>query len=50
MTIYKNMFRAILRKYIGGKGYASLDGGITWTESGAPEELIKKLPYYKIVK
>lgn len=50
MIIYQNMFRAILRKFIGGKGYTSLDGGITWSKSGTPEELIKKLPYYKIVK
>lgn len=50
MIIYQNQFRAIMRKYVGQKGYASDDGGITWTESGTPEELIKKLPYYKIVE
>lgn len=49
MTIYQNMFRAIMRKYVGNKGYSSMDGGATWSESGTPEELIKKLPYYKIV-
>lgn len=48
MTIYQNQFRAIIRKYVGQKGYASTDG-VTWVESGTPEELIKKLPYYKIV-
>ena len=50
MIIYQNQFRAIMRKYVGNKGYASTDGGATWTESGTPEELIKKLPYYKEVK
>lgn len=50
MTIYQNQFRAIMRKYVGGTGYASTDGGNTWIESGTPEELIKKLPYYKEVK
>nr|DAY73735.1 MAG TPA: BNR/Asp-box repeat protein [Caudoviricetes sp.] len=49
MTIYKNQFRAIMRKYIGNKGYSSTDGGLTWVESGTPEELIKKLAYYKVV-
>ena len=49
MIIYQNMFRAIMRKYVSNKGYASTDGGATWSESGTPEELIKKLPYYKIV-
>lgn len=49
MIIYQNMFRAMMRKYISNKGYVSLDGGFTWSESGTPEELIKKLPYYKIV-
>lgn len=49
MTIYQNQFRAIMRKYVGNKSYASTDGGATWSESGTPEELIKKLPYYKIV-
>lgn len=50
MTIYQNQFRAIMRKYTGQKGYASTDGGVTWVESGTPEELIKKLPYYKIAE
>lgn len=49
MTIYQNQFRAIMRKYVGQKGYASTDGSVTWSESGTPEELVKKLPYYKIV-
>lgn len=49
MIIYQNQFRATMRKYIGNKGYASADGGVTWSKSGTPEELIKKLPYYKIV-
>lgn len=53
MIIYQNQFRAIMRKYVTEnrerKGYASTDGGVTWAESGTPEELIKKLPYYKIV-
>lgn len=50
MIIYQNEFRAIMRKYVGQKGYASNDGGATWTESGTPEGLIKKLPYYKTVE
>lgn len=50
MTIYQNQFRVIMRKYVGQKGYASADGGVTWVESGTPEELIKKLPYYKIAE
>lgn len=49
MIIYQNQFRPIMRKYVGNKGYASTDGGATWTESGTPEELIKKLPYYRIL-
>lgn len=47
MIIYQNMFRPIMRKYVGDKGYASLDGGKTWTKSGTPESLIKKLSYYQ---
>lgn len=50
MTIYQNMFRAIMRKYVGSNGYASLDGGNTWSESNTPEELIKRLPYYVEIK
>ena len=50
MIIYQNQFRAIMRKYVGNKGYASIDGGVTWAGSGTPEELIKKLPYYKIAE
>lgn len=46
MTIYQNMFRAIMRKYVGQKAYASTDGGSTWTDSSTPEDLIKRLPYY----
>lgn len=49
MSIYQNQFRAIMRKYVGNKGYTSTDGGASWSESGTPEELIKKLPYYKTV-
>lgn len=49
MTIYQNQFRAIMRKYVDGKGYASSDGGITWERSGTPEGLIRSLLYYKIV-
>lgn len=50
MTIYQNQFRAIMRKYIGQKGYASTDGGVTWVESNTPEDLIKRLPYYMEIK
>ncbi|WJJ58590.1 hypothetical protein NDO71_orf224 [Klebsiella phage vB_KpnM_NDO71] len=44
--IYKNQFRNIWRKFVNGKGYVSGDQGLTWTESGAPQDLIKRLPYY----
>lgn len=44
--IYKNQFRNVWRKFVNGKGYASGDKGLTWTESSAPEDLIKRLPYY----
>lgn len=47
--IYKNQFRNIWRKFVNGKGYISSDGGVTWTKSGAAEDLIKRLPYYSEV-
>lgn len=50
MIIYQNQFRVIMRKYVGQKGYASVDGGLTWVESNTPEELIKRLPYYVEIK
>lgn len=49
-VIYKNQFRNIWRKFVNGKGYVSGDQGLTWTENGAPEDLIKRLPYYVEVK
>lgn len=48
MTIYQNMFRGIQYKFKGEQAYASLDGGATWEKSGVSEELIKRLPYYKV--
>lgn len=49
MIVYKNQFSTTMRKYIGLEGYASSDDGKTWTKNKTPEELIKKLPYYKVV-
>lgn len=50
MVVYQNQFTGILRKYIKDKGFDSIDGGSTWVSGGMPEELIKKLPYYKVLK
>lgn len=47
--IYKNKFTGCLRKFIDKKGYVSLDNGVTWTENGTSEHLIKALPYYEEV-
>lgn len=48
--IYKNKFRNVWRKYVNGKGYVSDDQGLSWTENGTPEELVKRLPYYEETK
>lgn len=48
-VVYKNQFRNIWRKFFNGKGFISSDG-VVWEESGAPENLIKRLPYYVEIK
>lgn len=48
--VYKNIFTGLLRKFDGNVALASNDNGATWTKSGTPLELIKKLPYYVEVK
>ena len=44
--MFKNIFTGLLRKFEGNVGYASNDNGVTWSKSGTPLELVKKLPYY----
>lgn len=46
--IYKNEFTGLVRKYVGGVGYNLNDG--LWVVTKTPEELVKKLPYYKLQK
>lgn len=50
MIVYRNQFTGILRKYVGDKGFDSIDGGSTWVKGGMQEDLIKRLSYYKVVK